>query len=353
MSDEQPSRNPIPSMIIVLLLVGGGWYFFHHYQISGLDKVSVAEKLQGESLTEYVSFHGDGADSTAMTNGDSDGNPFAFARNRVANTAAKEPVGDLRPLRIATWSLQGFLTEQLANDATQENLVRVVRQFDLIALQQVTTKQRDLLPRMLRAINAGDPRYDYVIGKPTGPPDQSTTLAFIFDKARLQVDRSQTYSVADPENLMTFDPLVAWFRALGPSPDAAWTFSMVNIQIDLAKAREEVSLISSIMASVRFDGRGEDDVVLAGLFQADDAYLLPTVGGNELQLAVRDASTDVLGEHQISNLLVDHEATSEFVGRGGVFDFLRVFNLGLDEATAVSSQLPVYAEFSVREGQPF
>ncbi len=36
-----------------------------------------------------------------------------------------------------------------------------------------------------------------------------------------------------------------------------------------------------MLSAVRHDGRSEDDVLLVGLFQADDAYLLPTVGAHK------------------------------------------------------------------------
>ena len=42
--------------------------------------------------------------------------------------------------------------------------------------------------------------------------------------------------------------------------------------------------------------------------------------------------------------------TTEAIGRGGVVDFLRRENLSLAEAEKVSPYLPVYAEFSTREG---
>ena len=43
-------------------------------------------------------------------------------------------------------------------------------------------------------------------------------------------------------------------------------------------------------------------------------------------------------------------ATVEFTGRGGVFDFLRHYNLRIDDALNISDHLPVWAEFSIFEG---
>ena len=60
--------------------------------------------------------------------------------------------------------------------------------------------------------------------------------------------------------------------------------------------------------------------------------------------------TNTRGNAQYDNLLFHSQATTEFTGRGGVYDFMRVVNLTLDQALKVSDHLPVWAEFSVYEG---
>ena len=143
---------------------------------------------------------------------------------------------------------------------------------------------------------------------------------------------------------------MAWFRAAEPPANLAWTFSLVNVRIDLAKAPSEVELLPDVIDSVRNDGRGEDDVVMAGLFQADDAYLVPSISMPNIVASVRGRATDVFGKYQTSNILVDNQSTTESIGRGGVFDYPRHFDLNAVEAESVSGQLPVYAEFAPTEG---
>src|SRR5204863_6411769 len=56
------------------------------------------------------------------------------------------------------------------------------------------------------------------------------------------------------------------------------------------------------------------------------------------------------GRAQYDNLVFDRTATQEFLGRSGVFDFLREYNLSEAQAKQVSDHLPVWAEFSIYEG---
>ncbi|MCA9138891.1 MAG: hypothetical protein KDB00_19100, partial [Planctomycetales bacterium] len=256
----------------------------------------------------------------------------------------------VRNLRIGSWALSGFGPSKLSSELCRLNLVRMIRKFDVIALQQITAAERDLVPRLVDAVNEGGRTYDFVLGLPTGPRDRSEQLAILFNINRVQIDRSQTYTVDDPQNTMTYDPMVAWFRAAEPPAETAFTFSVVNVRINLARAPTEVSLLPGIFSSVRNDGRGEDDVVMAGLFQADDSYLIPRVMGTDAVAAVNSTTTDIFSRHQTCNILVDRNRTNEFIGRGGPVDFLRLYNLNLSEAEAVSSHLPVFAEFSAVEG---
>ncbi len=66
--------------------------------------------------------------------------------------------------------------------------------------------------------------------------------------------------------------------------------------------------------------------------------------------AIMGLPTNVRGTEELDNLLFHREATTEFTGRSGVFDFLREYNLSLDAAAEVSDHVPVWAEFSIYEG---
>lgn len=394
MSRESSGGHPLQAALIVLCLVGGGWYFLRNFDVEGLDGISVMRK-QSSPQPSRIKEMGDPFTFASSTtneeagairdeeNAEAAGGTISWISNSIKSLVlSSSPEFDVDPiisspsdqhsqspapntlggsrhtpnhLRIASWALDGFGPTKLASDLARTNLVRVVRQFDVIALQQISAIQMDLVPRMVDAINesslgGGGPLYDYVLGPPTGPDDRSELMVILFNPARVRVDRTQTYTVSDPDNQLTYDPLVAWFRAAEPDVSEAWTFSLVNVRVELSRAPQEVALLGQLFKSVREDGRGEDDVIVAGLFQADDAYLLPVIAGKKIQAAVTSAPTDIFGRHQTSNLLYDRGLTVEAIGRGGVYDFLRVYNLSVAQSQTVSSYLPVYAEFTPLEG---
>jgi deoxyribonuclease-1-like protein len=69
-----------------------------------------------------------------------------------------------------------------------------------------------------------------------------------------------------------------------------------------------------------------------------------------LTCAVTGLPTDTRGTHQLDHIIFHSQATTEFTGRSGVCDFLREYNLSMEEALEISDHLPVWAEFSVYEG---
>jgi deoxyribonuclease-1-like protein len=393
MSDQERGGGPLQVLLMMGLIAGGGYAFFKNYEIDGLDQLSLQNRPQAARTADVDEFTQQRSFVSVVANSDlarlvqgEDGvreDPFAeiasatppvvsatqsvisatqsvitgqqvhFSKSNDSRTVsvAKQRIGHgtFRNLKVGSWALDGFGPTKLANRDVRAYVAKIGRRFDVLAIQQVSSIERDLVPRLVDELNLGENRFDYLIGDPTGPRDRGEQMAFIFDTSSVEVDRSQTYTVDDPDNRFTFDPLVAWFRACEPESSLAWTFSMVNVRIDLPRASDEVALLPSLMEAVAQDGRGEDDVILGGLMQADDAYLIPTFGV-QTRVAVRHRSTDIFDRYQTANIILDGSKTSEYLGRGGVFDFARHYQLGRTEAEAITSHLPVYGEFTAHEG---
>lgn len=365
MSDSQ-SGSPIQVIIVVLLLAGGGWFFFNRYEVDGLDGVSVSPRGSIANEDDFFAYGSppamiDGSQTLVANRNPSLVDDIGGATLTSGGPSTLDRATDIdRPvvtrrqrypnIKIASWAMDGFGPTKLASVDARKYVSAVVRRYDVIAVQQIASIERDLIPRLVDVINGADRRYDYVLGSSTGPKGRQEQLAFIFDTRSVIVDRKQSYTLADPSNELTYDPMLGSFRASAPTSDEAFTFSLINMRVDLAKAADEVALLPGVVQSVLNDGRGEDDVMLVGLFQADDAYLLPSLGEGRFVASVRHRSTDVFGKFQTSNLLIQQPATSEFLGRGGVFDYRREYDLNPIQAEAVTSHLPVFAEFTAHEG---
>jgi len=366
---------------VLIALVASGYQFNRQVEIDGLDQLKFAVRNNG-SAGDPSGYSLAGLFSASQPSPDAEDLAANLTTTwaTLSSTelpAAEKPTGTqvlpasasrrssnaaITPgdnLRIASWAVNGFGPQQLRDAKSQAIFVSVIRHFDIVALQQVRASERDFLPTLVSLLNRDGRAYDYLAGPiPTrnsqGSPGtiaaDGEQLVFLFDTTRVVTDRTQLYTVADPDNRLTYKPLVAWFRAAQVDPQRAWTFSLVNLRVDLSRARQEVYEMPRLFSVIGADGRGEDDVVFAGLLQADHNYLKATLGGSHYWFAAQDKATDIYVRHQTSNLILDRRTTTEAILRGGVLDFLRANNLSVSEAEAISPHLPVYAEFCPWEG---
>lgn len=268
---------------------------------------------------------------------------------RMVSTDSGRLTTNQPTVRIASFNLQSFGETKLNKLAVVEIIARVVRQFDVVAIQHISSRAQDVLPLLVDKINQSDRRYDFCIGPRVGSESHPQQFAFIFDTDTIETDRYQLYTVDDPQNLMEYDPLVGWFRSRGAPKDKAFTFTLVNVRIDSLQAEREVQLLPDLIRSVRQDGRNEDDVILIGDFCSSDTKLgsLRKLG---MLFGLEGVSTTVSGDDMLDNIVFPARATDEFTGRAGTIDFLRQFNLSLDQAFQISNHMPVWSEFFAFEG---
>jgi endonuclease/exonuclease/phosphatase family metal-dependent hydrolase len=269
-------------------------------------------------------------------------------------TTGLPPPRGAESIRIATWNIQVFGEAKLADPAAMRVIVETIKNFDLVAIQEIRAQSQDIVPQLVAMLNAdGKYQYDYVIGPRLGRTTSKEQYAFVFDLASIEVDRYQLYTINDQDDLLHREPLVGWFRARLPpeQQSRAFTFSLINIHTDPDEVDREMNVLDDVFFAVRDDGRNEDDVILLGDLNVNEQNLqeLGKIAG--MTWVVAGTPTNTRQSAQYDNILFHGTATPEFTGSGGVFDFLRAYNLRLEEeALKVSDHLPVWAEFSVYEG---
>jgi deoxyribonuclease-1-like protein len=269
----------------------------------------------------------------------------------ASSNQAPPPRGN-NSIRLASFNIQVFGESKLNDPDAMQVIVAILRNFDVVAIQEIRAVSQDIMPQLVQMLNADGHQYDYAIGPRLGRSSSKEQYAFVFDTQTIEIDRYQLYTVDDPDDLLHREPLVGWFRARGPSPEQAFTFSLATIHTDPDETNQELDVLDDVFFKVRDDPRrSEDDVLLVGDFNARASNMrqLGLVRGLA-RVVSGETPTNTAHNAQYDNILFDEKATSEFTGRGGVFDFLRDYNLTLEQAKRISDHMPVWAEFSVFEG---
>jgi endonuclease/exonuclease/phosphatase family metal-dependent hydrolase len=278
--------------------------------------------------------------------------PLAAASNAIlGGQATLAPAGG-PTVRLASFNIQVFGDSKAAKPHVMQTLAMIIRNFQLVAIQEIRTQNDYLLDNFLRDyVNAGGRHYDYVIGPRLGRSSSKEQYAFIYDAAAIEVNRQSIYTLNDPQDLMHREPLVALFRVRGPAPQDAFTFMMVNVHTDPDEVKEEVDVLADVYRAVRQASGGEDDIIVLGDLNASDTQLgrLGQIPG--VRPIVTRVFTNTRQNALYDNFVVHQPSTAEFTGRWGVFDVRQLYSppLTVEQALDVSDHLPIWAEFSAYE----
>lgn len=253
-------------------------------------------------------------------------------------------------IKICSFNVQVFGTSKLKKPQAMDVLTKVVRRFDVVAIQEVRSTDDTVVPQFVQMVNADGSRYDFIIGPRLGRTNSKEQYAVLFNTARIEVDRSSVYTVPDPQDLLHREPLVARFRVRGVQPNRAFTFNLVDIHTDPDETAGELDALADVFTGVQRNGSGEDDVILLGDLNVDEYHLgrlgqLPGIAH-----AITGVMTNTRRDKMYDNIVFDRRATNEYTGRWGVVDLQKEFGLTEKAALEVSDHCPVWAEFSAYEG---
>jgi endonuclease/exonuclease/phosphatase family metal-dependent hydrolase len=250
---------------------------------------------------------------------------------------------------VASFNIQVFGETKLSKSWVVNILAQVVRQFDVVAIQEIRSQKDHIIPQFVESVNADGSRYNYVIGPRLGRTVSTEQYAFIYDTQRIEIDTSSPGTIQDPLDQLHREPFVARFRARTAQSTSSFTFWLVNTHTDPDEVPTEVDALADVFLVMQQARPDEDDVILLGDLNASDTQFgrLGQIPG--IAWAVRDTTTNTRRSKMYDNILFDHQRTAEYTGRWGVYDLEAAFQLTREQALAVSDHLPVWAEFSMYE----
>ena len=246
---------------------------------------------------------------------------------------------------IGSFNIQVFGESKLAKQPVVDVLARVVRGFDVVAIQEVRAKSDNVIPQFVAAVNADGSRYQYVVGPRLGRTVSKEQYAFIYDSTRIEIDPGSVGTMPEPADRLHRPPLHARFRVRANPPESGFSFWLVDTHTDPDEVKQEVDALADVFVAMRSLRPDEDDVILLGDFNASPAQFgkirsIPGIGW-----AVSNATTNTRRTKTYDNLVFVPAATAEYTGRWGVLDLQQTFGLSLDKALEVSDHNPVWAAF--------
>ena len=266
----------------------------------------------------------------------------------AASAAGQVAVPAARPadaILIASFNIQVFGESKLSKPQVVEVLARVVRHFDIVAIQEVRAKSDGVVPSFVQAVNAAGGRYHYVIGPREGRTVSKEQYAFVYDTDRIEVDPSSVGVVPNPQNSLHRPPLHARFRTRITPAEMAFTFWLVDIHTDPDEVPQELEALVGVFQGMQAARPDEDDVILLGDLNAGPPEFRAFQRIPGVTWAVAGATTNTRRTKTYDNLVFTRPATGEYLGGWGVLDLQATFGLPLEHALEVSDHNPVWAAF--------
>ena len=248
-------------------------------------------------------------------------------------------------ITICSFNIQVFGESKIAKPQVVDVLAKVVRKFDIVAIQEVRAKSDSVIPQFLSAINADGSRYQFVIGPRLGRTVSKEQYTFIYDSTRIEVDPSSVGTSPNPGDRLHRPPLHARFRVRANPPESGFSFWLVDTHTDPDEVSAEVNALADVFMEMKALRPDEDDVILLGDLNAGPPQFgkikqVPGVGW-----AVSGVTTNTRRSKTYDNLIFDTRTTTEYTGRWGVLDLQNTFGLSIDKALEVSDHNPVWAAF--------
>lgn len=265
-------------------------------------------------------------------------NFFSCAATSVNNP--KEP-----SIKIASFNLQVFGNTKAANLEVLDLLAKIIRRYDIVAVQEITDISDTAIITLTNAVNSNGAQYQYVISPRLGRTVSMEQYAVLYNTETVSAVPGQ-YTF-DEGGVDTFErePYIAKFQS------GKFDFVLVVVHISPTDAAAEISFLPTVMADA-ISHFGESDVICLGDFNADGSFYTETSYTNVFPAAnygwlIGNTEDTTVG---ISSLTYDRIVTTktleeDYTGQSGVFRYDTSFSMGSVTAGDVSDRYPVWAEF--------
>jgi len=261
-------------------------------------------------------------------------------------------------IRIATFNIQRFGDKKADNREVMEALAKIVAQFDVVAIQELQSKDMTPIRRMIDMLRASGGQYAATVSQQLGRTTYKESYAFIWDESRVRMT-SEAYVVQDPGDRMPREPMVASFEARSGSADGRqpFRFTLINVHtspdgVADSALENEMDVLDDVFVRVRqydYQMTGEEDLILLGDLNvpADRLRELGQIPG--IQTVAPNLKTNTRRTKTYDHILIDRNTTTEFTGRYGLIDLQQHFGISEEQALEISDHQPLWAEFSAYE----
>ena len=178
-------------------------------------------------------------------------------------------------VRIATFNIQNFGKTKAGKPAILNYLAEVIREFDLVAVQEISDVSETAPKKFLEAINATGRNYGLLLSERTGkqPNDKTSQeqYAFYYDTNRVEaLDKGAIFDDS-ANDLFQREPYTARFKA----KDSGLSFTITQVHTRPESAVAEIKALYVVDQDVATKYQGAENRITLGDFNGSCSYAKP------------------------------------------------------------------------------
>lgn len=267
----------------------------------------------------------------------------------IRNTGSKNPAEGTETITAGSFNIQVFGQSKASDDEVMTTLAKIIRNFDIIAIQEIRDSSGTAAPLLLEYVNSDGSDYGMFIGERLGRTSSKEQYAFIYNRNTIRpAGAPVTYPDSTETDLFHREPYIMPFETTGG--DFTATYAVIHTDPD--EADEEIPALIHVMDYMKGILPGDDALILMGDLNADcsyfdeDSYI--TLKSENYNWLIGNGEDTTTGNTVCTyDRIILNGGEDYYTGESGVFRFDSIYGLTRDESLKVSDHYPVYAKFKI------
>ena len=286
-------------------------------------------------------------------------------------------------LLIGAFNVQVFGDSKARKSSVMAHLVKILRRYDLVLVQEVRDVDGSAIAQLLEEVNAagasgGDDDFKLLLGERLGRTNSKEQYAWFYRDSRVRPSETSTTPVPDPSDTWEREPMLVFWDTRSNTDDpsssssAAHILATLGIHVDPDDAVVEIDALAAPVEKALSGGRAGLGVLVMGDLNADCSYVTKTewrcirentCDKTRMRLWDPDKFVWLLNDTVDTTTSnsdcaydrfvyappapCDDAMCSKRISGVGVYDFQTAFALSQEDAKAVSDHFPIELRLSL------
>ena len=258
-------------------------------------------------------------------------------------------VPDVDKIKVAAFNIQIFGRTKREKTEVMDVLAQIVREFDVVLVQEIRDSSETTAPIFLEAINGLEGSdYAFIRSERLGRTTSKEAYAYFYNTETVEYLSESAFVFDDVDDVFEREPYVASFVS------GEFDFTLIGIHTKPDDAYNEIGNLTVVFDLVM--GMGDErDIMALGDFNADGSYFdeesmdNPLMASEYVWVVGNDIDTMTKTGWTYDRLVMtDYTFSGEYiVDSTDVYYFDQIYGLNQSFTEDVSDHFPIYAEFSI------